>query len=373
MKYDLNAFEDMVRHGYLRKTETEDLVLYGYTDQCTFARAWDTKYTRDARGIIFEKKTGRLVAKPFPKFFNLGEMEEVSLLNLPKEPYEVFEKCDGSLGIIYYYGGKWNVATRGSFNSEQAVKGAEILKRYNVEVLPTYCTFLVEIIYPENKIIVDYKGEEKLVMLGAYSAQTQEEADWEWVTHIAKISGIPRANKYEYTIEQMIEMQKTMPKDEEGFVVRFESGARVKIKGHEYLRIAKIISQLSPLSLWEGMELGQVKNEYLSQVPEEFQKEIEPIIEALENQYSTVLAEIKVDVSKVMKLPEFTSPLNKEARKAVGLYLHGKHDLKHPSAMFLFLNSQDAALDYYIMKQIRPTGNVLSGVQLEDGRKFLDR
>src|ERR1700677_2889998 len=121
MKYDLNAFDDMVKHGYVRRVENPDLVLYGYTDQCTFARAWQTPYTRSARGIIFEKKTGRLVAKPFPKFFNLGEMEEVSLLNLPKKPYRVFEKCDGSLGIIYYYGGKWNVATRGAFTSEKAV------------------------------------------------------------------------------------------------------------------------------------------------------------------------------------------------------------------------------------------------------------
>src|SRR5579863_10134244 len=164
--YDMSKFEDLVRHGYLRKVENEDLVLFGYTDQTTFERAWQTEYTRNARGIIFEKKTGRLVAKPFPKFFNLGEQEETQILNFPKEPYRVFEKADGSLGIVYYYKGQWNVATRGSLSSEQAIKAQEMLEKYNTGALNVAYTFLVEIIYPENKIIVNYGDDEKLVMLG---------------------------------------------------------------------------------------------------------------------------------------------------------------------------------------------------------------
>ena len=356
MKYDLNAFEDMVKHGYLRKTENNDLVLYGYTDQCTFERAWQTCYTRDARGIIFEKKTGRLVAKPFPKFFNLGEMEEVSLLNLPKEPYEVFEKCDGSLGIIYYYGGKWNVATRGSLNSEQAIKGAELLKKYNLFSLPTNCTFLVEIIYPENKIIVNYGDEQKLVLLGGYSVQSQEEGAWEWIEQIARLIGMPIAKKYDYTIDQMIEMQKTMPKDEEGFVVRFEGGTRVKIKGHEYMRIAKMISQMSPLSFWEAMEEGRVSRFYVQQLPEEFRSEYEPMIDTLEKQYSYTLSAIDEDARTLRHIDIDT----KEGKKQLGLLVQGKNDLKHPHAMFLYLGRQGKALDKYILKYIRPTGNAFA-------------
>ena len=359
MKYDLNAFEDMVKHGYLRKTENDDLVLYGYTDQCTFERAWQTKYTRDARGIIFEKKTGRLVAKPFPKFFNLGEMEEVSLLNLPKEPYEVFEKCDGSLGIIYYYGGKWNVATRGSLNSEQAIKGAEILKLYRDGELLTNFTYLVEIIYPENKIIVNYGNKEELILLAVYNTQTQEELSWGEVLGVANDIGMTAAKKYNYTIEQMIEMQKTIPKDEEGFVVRFESGVRVKIKGHEYLKIAKILSQMSPISAWEAMSDGKVGKEYLAQIPEELMPEFEPIVKILESMYAATMEAICRDLRKLPQV-DFDS---KEGKKTIGLLIQGKNDLEHPGAMFMCLNHQAKVLEKYIMKQIRPNGNALAGIE----------
>lgn len=355
MKYDLNAFEDMVKHGYLRKAENDDLVLYGYTDQCTFERAWHTKYTRDARGIIFEKKTGRLVAKPFPKFFNLGEMEEVNLLNLPKETYRVFEKMDGSLGIVYYYGGKWNVATRGSLNSEQAIKGAEILKKYRTSFLNPQCTYLVEIIYPENKIIVNYGSEEKLVMLGAFNVRTGQEIDPGFLQGMREDCGWHTAQEFNHTIEEMIELQKTMPKDQEGFVVRFESGLRVKIKGHEYLKIAKILSQMSPLSAWEAMSNGRVGKEYLQQIPEELMPEFEPIVKALQDKYDQTLDEIDND----MKRLPFVDFDSKDGRKAIGLFLQGKNDLKHPSTMFAALSDNRAALDKYVMKYIRPTGNNL--------------
>jgi RNA ligase len=357
MKYELEAFEDLVKHGYLRKAENDDLVLYGYTDQCTFERAWQTRYTRDARGIIFEKKTGRLVAKPFPKFFNLGEMEEVNLSNLPKEPYKVYEKCDGSLGIIYYYGGKWNVATRGSLGSEQAIKGAEILSKSArfIAGLDKHrdMTYLVEIIYPENKIIVDYKGEEKLVLLGAYWNKTGQEYPFELLRDFAIGAGMPYAKEYDYTIEQMIELQKTMPKDEEGFVVRFESGLRVKIKGHEYMRIAKMISQMSPLSFWEAMKDGRVGREYVQQLPEEFRSEYEPMIDKLEQQYKQIMSEVGADLRKLPQI-DFQS---KEGKKTIGLLVNGKNDLKHPGAMFSCINHNAAALEKYIMKYIRPTGN----------------
>lgn len=360
MSYDLNAFEDLVRHGYLRKAEKGDLVLYGYTDQTTFERAWQTKYTLHARGIIFNKKTGKIVAKPFPKFFNLGEMESVSLLNLPKEPYSVYEKADGSLGIVFFYEGRWQIATRGSFSSEQAIKGAELLKKYQMSYLDRNDTYLVEIIYPDNKIIVDYKGEEKLVMLGGYRTDSGHEVDWSWLADTANLIGMPHAKTYNYTIEEMIELQKTLPKDDEGFVVRFESGLRVKIKGAEYMRIAKMISQMSPLSFWEAMKDGTVGREYVQQLPEEFRKEYEPMIEKLEQQYAQVMAEINVDYQNLPKVDYAT----KEGKKIVALFLQGRyHGFKHPSAMFSMIDGKNSHVQKYVMKLIRPTGNAFVGLE----------
>ena len=215
MKYSIAKFEELVEQGYLRKSEKGDLVLYGYTDKTTFERHWN-EYTTVARGLILNRHTGHVVAKPFPKFFNLGETEETFAVNLPTDQYyEVFEKMDGSLGIIFYYEGKWDVATRGSFYSEQAEKAREMLKKYNFTNIPKHCTLLVEIIYPANKIIVDYGKEEKLVLLGAYSSADCTEyhlrSDVELMAMGQHGLRMEVAPKYDYTIEEMIQLQKTMP------------------------------------------------------------------------------------------------------------------------------------------------------------------
>ena len=362
MKYDLAEFEKRVEAKLIRKVETDKLVLYNYTDQCAYDKAWD-EYTLAARGIIFEKSTGKLIAKPFNKFFNLGEREETNLLNLPDLPYTVTEKMDGSLGIIYYYDGKWNVATRGSFNSEQAQKGLELLNtKYKTNILNTNVTYLVEIIYPENKIVVNYGDEQKLVLLGAFFETTihsHQECNLDGMYMKAARLVFDTPMRYNLTIMEMIELKKTLPKDEEGFVVRFENGLRVKIKGDEYLKIHKMISEMSPLSFWESMKNGEVDKNYLVQLPEEFRNDFEPIVDSLESAYVTVKDEVLTDV---LNLPIKYKPegLSKEELKTLGLLTQSENSgLKHPGAMFPFMLQKREAVDRYIMKTIKPTGNVL--------------
>ncbi len=350
MKYDLSEFEKLVDSGHIRKVETADLVLYNYTDKTTYDRHWN-EYTMAARGIIFEKSTGKLIAKPFPKFFNLGEMPETQLLNLPDQPYTVAEKLDGSLGIIYHYGNEWHVATRGSFSSTQAVKGLGMLTKYKMRMIPTNWTLLVEIIYPDNKIVVDYGSAEELVLLGVYNSERQEE----YQIALSGITGMRDASKYDYTIEEMAALQAILPKDQEGFVVRFDNGLRVKIKGKEYMRIAKMISTMSPLSFWESMVDGVVNKDYLIQLPEEFRPDFEPIIAELEEQYVTVLEEIEADINR---LPPSWGSFDKAYLKTVGLITQRADcPLKHPGAVFPYLLGKKEALNHYILKYIRPVGN----------------
>ena len=107
----------------------------------------------DCRGLVLDSD-GNVVAKPFKKFFNL---EELTPGQIPNEPFEVFEKMDGSLGILFNYKGEWILATKGSFISEQAVKGMQILKKYKYERLLEGYTYLFEIIYSENRIVCQYE------------------------------------------------------------------------------------------------------------------------------------------------------------------------------------------------------------------------
>lgn len=350
----LMPFEAEVKTGYLRRVSDDDLVLYNYTDKCTYDRHWND-VTRYSRGLIFEKETGKIVAVPFPKFFNVGEMPETRLENLPDESYIVTEKMDGSLGIIYNYKGQWRVATRGSLTSEQAIKGQEILQKYDMSQINKDHTLLVEIIYPENKIVVNYGDEEKLVLLSAINREQQVECHRTMVGAISDLSGMPLVKEYNYTIDEMIELQKTIPKDDEGFVVRFDSGLRVKIKGHEYLRIHKLLSHMSPISFWETMENGKVKVDYLQELPEEYRKEAEELTKKLESNYKETKDHVLGNIDFMLKQIGLGDINDEEYRKKVGLYV--KDRPQHYGAIFPYLLGK--GIDRYVMKEIRPSNNVL--------------
>lgn len=355
----LKPFEEERKKGNVRRSDniSGDLCLYNYTDACTYDRAWND-VTRNSRGIVFEVATGKIVALPFPKFFNVGEMPETYLANLPNEPYTITKKMDGSLGIIYYYNGQWRVNTRGSFNSEQAIKATEMLSKYQMKLVNKTQTLLVEIIYPENKIVVNYNGQEQLVLLAVIDNDRQTECSRETVLFLGKFIGMPIVEEHDHTIEEMIALQKILPKDEEGFVVRFESGLRVKIKGHEYMRIHKIIANMSPLSFWESMENGKVKVDYLMELPEEFKKEADLLTNQLESLYDRLKVEIQASVDTVLRNVGLGDMNDNEYRKSIAEYFK-KNEILHKSCIFPILLNKEKAADKYIMKNIRPTKNVM--------------
>src|SRR5687767_12576091 len=77
------------------------LLIHNYTAGCQYSRAWD-EYTLMCRGLITDLQ-GNVVARPFPKFFNLEEHQmpgsKLSPINW-NQPFTVTKKMDGSLGIV---------------------------------------------------------------------------------------------------------------------------------------------------------------------------------------------------------------------------------------------------------------------------------
>lgn len=102
-----------------------NLRIYCYSQSCVFDRQWN-EITLLARGLILDVAERRVVATPFPKFFNLGERGDQSI---PDLPFETFEKLDGSLIILFHHDGGWHTATKGSLASSQARWAGERLRR----------------------------------------------------------------------------------------------------------------------------------------------------------------------------------------------------------------------------------------------------
>lgn len=365
-------YDERVKSGFLGKSETKDLVLYNYTDKCTYEKVWD-KYTLECRGLIFEKSTGRVIARPFGKFFNLGENENTQLNSLPNENYSCFEKMDGSLGILYHYNENWNAATRGSFASEQAKQAAEMLKQYNMTSVNPEMTLLTEIIYPENRhnagarLVVDYGAKRMLVLLAAYDRRTGEELTRGAMEMLSVFTGMPLVQQFDFTIEQMIAMQKTLPADKEGFVVRYDSGLRVKIKGQEYCRMQKILNSITPLVIWELMLAEKefaVPSHYMMSIPEEYRDEVLDIVYRLKKKKDMVREHVQEDFDFAVDATgiDLERPNDKDVKKSLGLYMTNgatRSVLKHPSMMFPMLNGKLDTVEEYCRKAIRPTSNQL--------------
>lgn len=145
MKLDKNKIDELVDTGYLnrQKHPSKDLYILKYSRNCQYEKKWD-EITLMARGLVVDGDYN-IIARPFKKFFNI---EEHNISELPlKEGFEVFEKMDGSLGIVFFYEGEWHMATSGSFISDQAVKGKELLESKNLNKLDKSKTYLFEIIY----------------------------------------------------------------------------------------------------------------------------------------------------------------------------------------------------------------------------------
>jgi RNA ligase len=233
---------------------------------------WDD-ITLNCRGLVLDNE-GNVIAKPFPKFFNY---EEHKPEDIPNENFEVYEKMDGSLGIVFHYNDEWHVATRGSFTSEQAIKGKELLDtQYNVSSLRKTRTYLFEIIYPENRIVVDYGDDEKLILLAVMDTESGEEIPSSALYFMVE-DGWDVVTTYKTWGEDWETLKTEISKDNEGYVIRFSGGMRMKIKGTEYVRLHRILTNFSNKDIWELLKNGEPLEPFLERVPDEFDKWVKAV------------------------------------------------------------------------------------------------
>ena len=152
-----------------------------------------------------------------------------------------------------------------------------------------------------------------------------------------------------------------MDHTEEGFVVRFANGERVKFKSLEYLKIARIISGCTPLEIWRHMkDNGDSNPEYYESLPEEFREEVDNTRIKLSTNFSKILKEALVEFIYAAKSIGYDPEMHEvdDYRKPLGLLLKSE-EFKHAGVMFPMLTNNYAAIDKYIYKTIKPVGNVL--------------
>ncbi|MGW7200761.1 RNA ligase [Streptomyces chryseus] len=237
------------------------LSIYTYTRTCQYERIWNEVTTR-CRGLVADDATGEIVALPLPKFFNVGEHEagQPYAPALPDEPFEVYDKVDGSLAVVFHYAGRWRVASKGSFISAQARWAQRRLDNRDTSALTPGVTYLAEILYPENRVVVDYGDRRDLVLLAAFGRDGTEipvaeaGAAWKGVGSVVTVwPAVPLADLIALAEANTLPGGRSATgTDAEGFVLRFASGVRAKAKLSEYVRLHKVMTGVTERDIWRG-------------------------------------------------------------------------------------------------------------------------
>lgn len=259
-----------------------DLTIWNYAEKVQYESLWDD-ITLMCRGLV-TNSNGDIVARPFKKFFNMEEG-----VHTPTLEFNVYDKMDGSLGILFNYKGEWVFATRGSFTSEQSIKGFEMLQKYEYNKLHKDYTYLFEIIYNDNRIVVDYDFED-VVLLGMINTESGYEVDLYSGGNDIRLKnliyniGFRVVKKYD-GITDYTTLKNIIKDDEEGYVVKFSNGDRMKIKGEEYLRLHKIMTNISTTTVWEILSTGGNIEDLIKDVPDEFYNKIKLYVSELRYQW----------------------------------------------------------------------------------------
>lgn len=272
----LNEFIAAADQGRIAMHElnsfNKKLLGFKYTTNTVYSEDWDN-VSLHARGIVFDYATGEVLARPFDKFFNLGEMIDTETGELKPivsyvkqhlgfdnlsgdykhQKFRVMDKLDGSLGIAFWTGVDWYVKTAGSFESDQAKWANDWFDMLiNPNVLDKSKTYLFEIIYNEDKHPIEYDFE-GMVLLGIVDTQSGIEEPLSEILRVAKELNIRHAEVLEFTdFDEVVKYAKALPKTKEGVVITFENGFKLKVKGDEFLALQKIFHFLTKDVIYEN-------------------------------------------------------------------------------------------------------------------------
>lgn len=355
---DYTVYEESLRLGYIQTQTHPSLpfTIHNYSKSCTWDAKWNfetnswelgwNEATLACRGLITNSETGEVLARPFLKFFN-NNQPGAPVLDLLDEVI-VTDKVDGSMGILYPIDkeGNYAIATRGSFASDQAVWGTEIWnKKYADSFAPNPSwTYLFEIIVPQNRIVIQYKDMEDLILLGAVDIASGEDIPLELACE--GWTG-PVVNTFPYKTYGEALMAPDRD-NAEGFVLFHKSSnTRVKIKQAEYIRLHRILTNVNRKAVWEILVAGEDPVEIFSDAPDEFHAWLKSTINSLNDEFN------EVKEKAILAYHEIINSLPTDySRRDYAAIASTKHEFKK----YLFLLLDDRDISPIVWEEIRPVG-----------------
>ena len=320
---DKDILNDMINKEYVNVTKHPQfpLYIYNYSKKCQFKHAWN-EVTETCRGLIVDEDLN-IIARPFKKFYNYEELLQMNI-QIPDEEFEVYEKLDGSLGILYFWEDKAYIATRGSFTSSMALHATNILnEKYDVSLLDKSKTYLFEIIYPEDLHIVTYKNVDDIFLLAVIDNETGIDYD------ISKWNSIFKCTtKYDGFSDYTKVRDVFSGKNREGFVIKFKSGFRMKLKFAEYWKLHFLKS---------GFTEKQILQYLIDDDKESIQKALDMFDEEHQIFYNNIINKFKETYNSILDKAK-TQYKEFDTDKEAALYFK---TCDYPQIMFCMRNGKN--------------------------------
>lgn len=358
--FDVTEFHRLCGDGYIRTQShpTKPLLIANYAEKSVYEKMW-TPETLASRGLVYRADSLEVLARPFSKFFNVGEHGD-NALDMTA-PVEVTDKMDGSLGVYVLDGEDQMIATRGSFSSEQALWATNWLRNFGGYTAPGGITPLFEIVYEANRIVLSYPYE-GLVLLGGVSIDT---GDIFGPTDSVFDSWDGRRTEV-FTYNTLFDALSAPPRGREGFVVRYlapvDGVTQVKIKESSYVELHRLVTGLSEKAVWEMLGEGKTVEQIKENVPDELFDWVDETATNLMDKAQYILDEAYEDFDTALRRVEedaATLPLEDLDRSQRATF--ARHAASFPQTRpFLFKmldNADPDVLWSMAWKMVKPVGD----------------
>lgn len=266
------------------------------------SKVFDNPYARECRGITFDKN-GKLVSRPFHKFFNLGEKEATLEQNLDwNNVATVMDKRDGSMiSPVLFEDGTIKFKTKRTYTSDEAIHANNTFgpgtPQYEMskELCQLDCTPIFELTSPVNRIVVAYK-ETELTLLAVRHNESGNYITRGEIEALGSARNVPIVGTnlwssiadYKDKIDTLTAF--------EGFVIQFHTGEMIKMKTLWYMSLHRNVTFTTEKNIVE-MIFNETLDDFKSYCTTVEDFDLFATVEELELRVNKTLSEIINEVT----------------------------------------------------------------------------
>jgi RNA ligase len=275
---------------------------------------------RECRGIAFDLN-GRIISRPFHKFFNLEERAETQNVLLTADNHMVLDKVDGSMihMIPKWHNGELSgfvCATKAGETTVSALASAFIstlnfydqirFKDFVYNWLAQSFTPIFEFCSRENRVVLDYGHHPKLILLairnnitGDYLTRRQVQEAFD--AKLNNIDGIELVKQFDSFCSPST---RNMLNESglEGVVVLTDQGKMYKVKTEWYLTLHKVKESIAHERNIIKLILNECLDDLLPLLSESDKAYIQSFAHKLSNNINQLSQKVSLDVEQAKKM-----------------------------------------------------------------------